>query len=174
MIVVGATVTVIDKSMAVFEKIAEKYPRVVAMISIKCNLERTTAFADVVVGAVLVSGQRAPIVVTREMVKAMKPRSVILDVSIDQGGCVETSRPTSHDHPTFVEEGVIHYCVPNIPGVVARTASHMFLNAAILYIVEVANKGVDQAMKDNPSNEAAINTHDGKLLHLVRLSAQEQ
>jgi len=113
-------------------------------------------------------------VVTRDMVKAMKPRSVILDASIDQGGCVETSRPTTHDHPTFVEEGVVHYCVPNIPGVVARTASHVFLNAAILYIMEVANKGVEKAMKDNPSIEAAVNTHNGKLLHLVRLSAQEQ
>ncbi len=174
MIGAGAHVTVIDKNMAVLERIAEKYPSVVTMISTKRNIERATAFADVVVGAVLVSGQRAPIVVTRDMVKAMKPRSVILDASIDQGGCVETSRPTTHDHPTFVDEGVVHYCVPNIPGVVARTASHVFLNAAILYIMEVANKGVEKAMKDNPSIEAAVNTHNGKLLHLVRLSAQEQ
>jgi len=174
MIGAGAHVTVIDKNMSVLEKIVEKFPRVVTMISTKRNIERATAYADVVIGAVLLSGQRAPIVVTREMVKTMKPRSVILDVSIDQGGCVETSRPTTHEHPTFVEEGIVHYCVPNIPGVVARTASHVFLNAAISYILDVANKGVQQAMKESPSIEAAINTYNGKLLNLRRLSAQEQ
>lgn len=174
MIGAGAHVTVIDKNMSVLERIVEKYPRVVTMISTKRNIERATAFADVLVGAVLVSGQRAPIVVTREMVKGMKPRSVILDVSIDQGGCVETSRPTTHEHPTFIEEGIVHFCVPNIPGVVARTASHVFLNAALPYILDVANKGMEQAMQESPSIEAAVNTHDGKLLHLVRLGAQEQ
>ncbi len=170
----GAHVTVIDKNMNVLERIVEKYPRVVTMISTKRNIERATAFADVVIGAVLVSGERAPIVVTRDMVKGMKPRSVILDVSIDQGGCVETSRPTTHEYPTFVEEGIVHYCVPNIPGVVARTASHVFLNAAIPYILDIANNGVEQAMKENTPIEAAVNTHNGKLLHLVRLGAQEQ
>ncbi|MEK6751571.1 MAG: alanine dehydrogenase [Chloroflexota bacterium] len=174
MIGAGAHVTVIDRNMSVLERIVEKYPRVVTMISTKRNIERATAFADVVIGAVLVSGQRAPIVVTREMVKGMKPRSVILDVSIDQGGCVETSRPTTHEHPTFIEEGIVHFCVPNIPGVVARTASHVFLNAAIPYILDVANKGVEHAMQESPSIEAAVNTFNGKLLHLVRLSAQEQ
>jgi len=170
----GAQVTVIDKSLSVLEKISERFPRAVTMISTKRNLERATAFADVVIGSVLVSGQRAPIVVTREMVRAMKPRSIIIDVSIDQGGCIETSRPTTHEHPTFVEEGMVHYCVPNIPGVVARTASHVFLNAAIPYILEVANKGSEEAMKEFPAIEAAINTHNGKLVNLVRLSAQEE
>lgn len=170
----GAQVTVIDKSLSVLEKISERFPRAVTMISTKRNLERATAFADVVIGSVLVSGQRAPIVVTREMVRAMKPRSIIIDVSIDQGGCVETSRPTTHEHPTFVEEGMVHYCVPNIPGVVARTASHVFLNAAIPYILEVANKGIEEAIKEFPAIEAAINTHNGKLVNLVRLSAQEE
>jgi alanine dehydrogenase len=127
-----------------------------------------------VIGAVLVSGQRAPVVVSREMVRAMKPRSIIIDVSIDQGGCVETSRPTTHEHPTFVEEGMVHYCVPNIPGVVARTASHVFLNAALPYILEVANNGIDDVIKQNSSIEMAINTHDGKLRNLVRLNAKEE
>lgn len=174
MIAAGAHVTVIDKNMSVLEKIVEKFPRIVTMISTKRNIERATAYADVVIGAVLVSGQRAPIVVTREMVCRMKPRSVVLDASIDQGGCVETSRPTTHELPTFVEEGIVHYCVPNIPGVVARTASHVFLNAAIPYILDVANKGIPTTMKENPAIEAAVNTYNGKLLHLVRLSAQEQ
>lgn len=172
MIGAGAHVTVIDKNMSVLEKVVGKFPRVVTMISTKRNIERATAYADVVIGAVLVSGQRAPIVVTREMVRGMKPRSVILDVSIDQGGCVETSRPTTHERPTYIEEGIAHYCVPNIPGVVARTASHVFLNAAIPYILDIANKGTEQAMQESPSIEAAVNTCNGKLLHLVRLSAQ--
>ncbi|MBL8078768.1 MAG: alanine dehydrogenase [Anaerolineales bacterium] len=170
----GAHVTVIDKNIAALESIAERFPGVVTMISTKRNIERATAYADVVIGAVLVSGQRAPIVITREMVHAMKPRSVIIDVSIDEGGCVETSRPTTHEFPTFVEEGVVHYCVPNIPGVVGRTASHVFLNAAMPYILEVVNKGVEVVMKECPSIESAINTHNGKLLNLVRLSAQEK
>lgn len=170
----GAQVTVIDKSLSVLEKVAERFPRAVTMISTKRNIERVTAFADVVIGAVLVSGQRAPVVVSREMVRAMKPRSIIIDVSIDQGGCVETSRPTTHEHPTFVEEGMVHYCVPNIPGVVARTASHVFLNAALPYILEVANKGIEEAIKGNLSIESAVNTHNGKLVNLVRLSAQEE
>jgi alanine dehydrogenase len=170
----GAQVTVIDKNLSVLEKISERFPRAVTMISTKRNIERATAFADVVIGAVLVSGQRAPVVVTREMVRAMKPRSIIIDVSIDQGGCVETSRPTTHEHPTFVEEGMVHYCVPNIPGVVARTASHVFLNAAIPYILEVANKGIEEVIKEYPSIESAINIHNGKMVNLDRLSAQEE
>lgn len=171
---VGAHVTILDRSMAALEKIAERFPGIVTMISTKRNIERATAYADVVIGAVLVSGQRAPIVVTREMVRAMKPRSVIIDVSIDQGGCVETSRPTMHDNPTYIEENVVHYCVPNIPGVVARTASHVFVNAAIPYVLEVANHGIEAVMKSHPFIKAAINAHGGKLLHLERLSAREE
>jgi alanine dehydrogenase len=170
----GAHVTVVDRNVSVLESITERFPNVVTMLSTKRNIERATAYADVVIGAVLLSGQRAPVVVTREMVRAMKPRSVIIDVSIDQGGCVETSRPTTHEHPTFIEEGVVHYCVPNIPGVVGRTASHVFLNAAIPYILEVANKGIKDVIKEDPSIEAAVNTHNGKLVHLLRLSAQEE
>jgi alanine dehydrogenase len=169
----GAHVTVIGKDMPSLEKIAERFPGIVTMLSTPRNIERATSFADVVIGAVLMPGQRAPIVVTREMVRGMKARSVIIDISIDQGGCIETSRPTSHDHPTFVEEGVIHYCIPNIPGVVGRTASRVFLIAALPYILEVADQGIETAMKENASIEAAINTHDGRLVHLTRLSAQE-
>jgi alanine dehydrogenase len=95
-------------------------------------------------------------------------------VSIDQGGCVETSRPTMHDNPTYLEENVVHYCVPNIPGVVARTASHVFVNAAIPYVLEVANHGIEAVMKSHPFIKAAINAHGGKLLHLERLSAKEE
>jgi alanine dehydrogenase len=99
----------------------------------------------------------------------MKPRSVIIDASIDQGGCVETSRPTTHDDPIFIEENIVHYCVPNIPSVVARTASHVFVNSAIPYIFEIANHGIEAALKGNVAIEAAVNTHQGKLINLVRM-----
>lgn len=169
----GAHVTVLDKNMGALENIHEKLPGVVTMTATRRNIERATAFADVLVGAVLVAGQRAPVVVTREMVRAMKPRSVIIDVSIDQGGCVETSRPTMHDNPTFVEEDIVHYCVPNIASTVARTASHVLLNSAIPYIAEIANNGIDAAMKADPAVEVAVNTHQGRLVNLVRLGGAE-
>ncbi len=166
----GAHVTVIDKEMRVLQQVFNRFPNVVTMLSTKRNIEKATAYADVVVGAVLVSGERTPVLITREMMCAMKARSVFIDVSIDQGGCAETSRPTTHDHATYVEEGVIHYCVPNMPGVVARTATHAFVNAALPYILEIANLGVAGALAQNPSIEKAINTHDGKLVHLTLMS----
>ncbi len=116
------------------------------------------------VGAVLVPGERAPMVVTRAMVRQMKPRAVIIDLSIDEGGCVETSRPTTHDQPTFVEEGVVHYCVPNVPGIVARTATHAFLNAAWPYIQLLANRGVAAALEADPALRRGLVTHHGQLM----------
>ena len=104
----------------------------------------------------------------------MKPRSVIMDISIDQGGCVETSRPTSHEHPVFIEEGILHYCVTNMPGAVARTATHAFVNAAMSYILEIANSGPAKALRENPAIEKAVNTHDGELVHLTLLSKGAQ
>lgn len=169
----GAHVTVLDNNMAALERLADRFPSVVTMFATKRNIERATAFADVLIGAVLVTGERAPVLVTREMVRAMKPRSVIIDVSIDQGGCVETSRPTMHDNPTFIEENIVHYCVPNIPSLVARTASHVFVNAAMPHISDIANMGIDAVIKQQPSIEIAVNTHKGKLVNLKRLSAKE-
>lgn len=166
----GAHVTVIDKSVDVLQQVYSRFSCVTTMVSTRRNLEKATAYADVVVGAVLLTGERTPILISREMMRAMKPRSVFIDVSIDQGGCAETSRPTMHDQPTYVEEGVIHYCVPNMPGVVARTATHAFVNAAMPYIVEIANKGVADAILDNTAIAKAVNTHDGALVHLSLLS----
>jgi alanine dehydrogenase len=166
----GAHVTVIDQDLSALQRVWDRHPCIVTMSSTRRNLERATAFADVVVGAVFAPGQRAPIVVTREMVRAMKPRSVIMDVSIDQGGCVETSRPTSHEHPVFVEEGILHYCVPNMPGAVARTATYAFVNSAMPYIEKLANLGVDGAIRADPAIEKAVATHNGELVHLTPLS----
>jgi len=165
----GAHVTVIGIDLVGLQRLHEHLPGIVTMISTKRNIEKVTAYADVVVGAVLITGQRSPILVTREMVQNMKPRSLIIDVSIDQGGCFETSRPTTHELPVYAEEGVTHYCVPNMPSVVARTATHAFVNAAVPYIVEVANKGVVSATEADPALEMGINTHDGKLVHLTLL-----
>jgi alanine dehydrogenase len=166
----GAHVTVIDHNLATLQRAWDRFPGIVTMLSTKRNIERATAFADVVVGAVLVPGERAPILVTREMVRAMKPRSVIMDISIDQGGCVETSRPTNHEHPIYMEEGMLHYCVPNMPGAVARTATHAFVNAAMPYILEIANSGPAEAIRQNSAIEQAVNTHEGQLVHLTLLS----
>jgi alanine dehydrogenase len=152
------------------QRISERFPEVVTMIATPNNIARTCAFADVVVGAVLVPGERAPIVVTREMVQSMKPRSMVIDMSIDQGGCFETSRPTTHEHCTYVEENVIHYCVPNIPAAVARTATHAFVNAAMLYILDLADKDFKTLMRESPALEKAVSTHDGKMVHLFRLN----
>ena len=166
----GAHVTVIDKDVNVLQSVYDRFPNVVTMISTKRNIERAIAYADVVVGAVLITGARTPTLITRAMMQAMKPRSVFIDVSIDQGGCAETSRPTTHDHSTYMEEGVLHYCVPNMPGVVARTATHAFVNAAMPYILEITNLGVAEAIKQNPAIENAVNTHAGELVHLTLLS----
>jgi alanine dehydrogenase len=166
----GAHVTVIDEDVNALQKVYHRFPNVVTMMSTKRNIEKSTQYADVVVGAVLVPGARTPNLITREMMRAMKPRSVFIDVSIDQGGCAETSRPTTHEHPTYIEEGVIHYCVPNMPGVVARTATHAFVKAAMTYIEQIASLGADEAVKRNPALEKALNTHNGQLVHLGLLS----
>jgi alanine dehydrogenase len=166
----GAHVTVLDIDLDALQRIYDRNPGIGTMISNPVNIASVSAVADVLLGAVFVTGERMPIVVTRDIVKLMKPRSIILDLSIDEGGCVETSHPTTHDHPTFIEEGVIHYCVPNIPGVVARTSTHAFVNAAFPYIMEIANNGVDLAISQNSGIERAIQTHRGKMVHLFRLS----
>jgi alanine dehydrogenase len=164
----GAHITVLDQSMDVLQRISQYMPTVVTMPSTERNIRRICEYSEVLVGAVLKPGQRAPVLVTRDMVKSMRPLSVIIDTSIDEGGCVETSRPTAHDYPTYVEEGVIHYCVPNMPGVVARTATYAFVNPAIGYILEIANLGVDKAIKHNPAIAAAVNTYKGELRHINR------
>jgi alanine dehydrogenase len=118
----GAHVTVLDHNLNALQRIWDRWPCIITQLSTRRNVERSVAYADVVVGAVLIPGQRSPVVVTREMVQSMKPRSVVMDISIDEGGCIETSRPTTHEHPVYIEEGILHYCVPNMTSIVARTA----------------------------------------------------
>ncbi len=166
----GAHVTLLDRSMDALQRVADTIPLAVTMIASKRNIDRACHFADVVVGAILVPGGRTPVIVPRETLRAMKPRSLVIDLSIDQGGCFETSRPTMHDRPTFVEEGITHYCVPNIPGVVGRTATHAFINAAMLYILEIA-RGVETAIENNPAIAASVNTYNGQMMNLQRISS---
>ncbi|MBE3119895.1 MAG: alanine dehydrogenase [Chloroflexi bacterium] len=168
----GAHVTVLDKGLNALQRISQYDSNFVTMLSTPRNISRVCEFADVLVGAVLVPGARSPIIITREMVKKMKHRSVFIDISIDQGGCSETSRPTTHEHPSYIEENVVHYCVPNMPSVVARTATYGFVNAAIDYIQEIADLGVDKAI-ENPAIEAGVNTYKGELRHLTRLKNKE-
>lgn len=127
------------------------------------NIKRVVQFIRVLVVAVLQPGARAPILVTREMVRMMRPRSVIIDFSIDQGGAVETSRPTTHSDPVFIEEGVIHYCVPNVPGVVGRTSTHAYINAAWPYIQKLAHEGTQAAFEADPALKHGVVVHGGQV-----------
>jgi alanine dehydrogenase len=164
----GASVYVLDQDLARLQYLDEKCRmggRLVTMVSHVFNIARVIKFADVVVGAVLVPGARAPIVVTREMVRTMRPRSILMDISIDQGGCVETSRPTTHLDPTFVEEGVIHYCVPNMTSVVARTATHALNNATWPFIREIAQNGLESALAGHSALRRGVATHKGHVVN---------
>jgi len=166
----GAHVTVLDMDVPALQRISQYGAHIVTLVATERNIQRSCEYANVLIGAVLVPGSRAPLLVTRETVRKMKPRSVIIDMSIDEGGCVETSHPTTHDRPSYIEENVIHYCVPNMPGVVARTAAHSFVNVAMPYLMEITNLGVDAAIAKDPAIELAINTYKGEIRHLSRLT----
>ena len=117
------------------------------------------------IGAVLVPGAAAPRLVTREMLKAMRPGSVMVDVAIDQGGCFATSRATTHEKPTYIEEGVVHYCVANMPGAVPRTSTFALNNATLPFILNVVTKGLKVALLSDPHLRAGLNVHQGKITH---------
>jgi len=135
------------------------------LISSSHSIAEAVKRADVVIGAVLVKGAKAPCLVTREMVATMKPGSVIVDVAVDQGGCVETTHPTSHSDPTFLVNGVLHYCVPNIPGAVPRTSTYGLSNATLPYAVKLANKGFLQAVKEDSALVKGVNTYQGHITY---------
>ena len=159
----GATVTVVDRSAEVLRRIAAQLPAARTIFSTHDALAQVVRRADLLVGAVLVPGAAAPRLVTREMVETMKNGSVIVDVAIDQGGCCGTSRPTTHSHPTFVEKGVIHYCVTNMPGAVARTSTFALNNATLPFVLALADKGWRDAVAEDPHLRNGLNVHDGRL-----------
>jgi alanine dehydrogenase len=139
------------------------------------NLKRFTEIADVIIGAVLTPGAKSPFIVTEEMVKNMRPGSVIIDLSIDQGGCVETSRPTKLENPTFKVHDVIHYCVPNMTAAVPRTASRALTISVLPYLQRMAHEGMDAVLAADPGLARGLYMYKGELVneHVARLMGQE-
>ena len=161
-----AHVTVLDRSLQRLKELDFQFGCMLNTVySTREALARYVASADLLIGAVLVPGAAAPKLVDREMLRTMKPNSVLVDVAIDQGGCFETSRPTTHANPTYVEEGIIHYCVANMPGAVARTSTFALNNATLPFTLSLANKGYRQALLDDPHLCAGLNVHRGKLTY---------
>jgi alanine dehydrogenase len=158
----GAEVIVLDKDYSRLRALANQFNyRIATAIANEYNIQKALHYADVLIGAVLIKAERAPHVITEEMVKKMKPGSIIVDVSIDQGGCIETSRPTTLENPTYVVHNVIHYCVPNMPANVARTATYGLTNALLPYLTEVVQKGINQTLRDNIGLARGVCTFDG-------------
>lgn len=165
-IAAGAHTIVIDHDVARLRVVHEGTGgQAVTIVADGDRLEKYTAIADVVIGAVHIPGGRAPFLVSREMVRRMKPGAVIIDASIDQGGCVETSRPTTLADPVFTTEGVIHYCVPNMTAGVARTASRALTSAALPYLIEIAEFGLDEALRRDPGLARGVCLYRGHLVH---------
>lgn len=162
----GAQVTVLDRDIRALQRIDTRFNgRIGTMVATPYNIAKAVSFADVLIGAVAVPGERAPVLVTRDMVRQMRKRAVIIDFSIDNGGCVETSRPTNHASPAYVEENVIHYCVPNVPARVARTASYALSNAVLPYLLEIGRLGVAESLRAIPELRRGVNVLEGKLAH---------
>ncbi|MEQ1708212.1 MAG: alanine dehydrogenase [Terricaulis sp.] len=161
-----ARVTVFDKNPARLEELDREFNgRLETIYSTKAAIEEAVKEADVVVGAVLVAGAAAPKLITKAMLRTMRPGSVLVDISIDQGGCFETSHATTHDEPVFVVDGVIHYCVANMPGAVARTSAFALNNATLPFALALANKGYKQALIDDPHLANGLNVYEGAIAH---------
>src|SRR5246127_4746194 len=163
-----ADVTVVDRSVDRLRELSSMFGSALrTAYSTTETIERLVRDADLVVGAVLVAGAAAPKLVTRAMISTMKPGTVLVDISIDQGGCFETSRPTTHAEPTFVVDGVIHYCVANMPGAVPRTSTLALTNATLPYVRALADLGWQAAFKRDPGLAAGLNVHAGEITHEV-------
>ena len=162
----GADVWVLDRSNEVNRRLWTQFGRGLnTVFSTRDAVEDHVSRADLVIGGVLIPGAAAPKLVTRELIAAMKPGSVVVDVAIDQGGCFATSRPTTHDEPTFVVDGVIHYCVANMPGAVPRTSAYALNNATLGFVLAIADKGWRRALDDDPHLANGLNVHAGRITH---------
>jgi len=160
----GARVVVLDVNLERLRYLADVMPpNVTTLMSDRYNLRAALREADLVVGAVLRHGARTPVLVTRDMLRLMKPGSVIVDIAVDQGGSFETTRPTTHANPVFVEEGVVHYCVANMPGAVARTSTYALTNVTGRYVIELAVKGWKEALRSNESLKKGLSIAGGKV-----------
>ncbi len=161
-----ADVTVVDRSLKRLRALDVEFAgQLKTMASTTESIEHLVSEADLVIGAVLIAGAAAPKLVTREMIRRMKPGSVIVDISIDQGGCIETSRPTTHADPTFVVDGVVHYCVTNMPGAVPRTSTFALTNATLPFVKALADFGAEQALALDPYFAPGLNVYRGEITH---------
>jgi alanine dehydrogenase len=162
----GADVVVLDRNPEALRRIAAQFNgRVRTLFSTRDVVEVLCRRADLVIATVLVPGARAPKLITRETVKAMKPGAVIVDVAIDQGGCAETSKATTHSHPTYTVDEVVHYCVANMPGAVARTSTFALSNVTTSFVLALADKGWRAALREDPNLRAGLNVHGGRVTY---------
>lgn len=160
----GATVLLLDINLDRLRYLDDVMPpNVTTLFSDRHTILECISRADLVIGAVLIPGARTPMLIRREDLAKMLPRAVIIDVAIDQGGCIETSRPTTHANPTYMVDDVVHYCVTNMPGAVGRTSTYALTNVTLPYAMQLANKGVDKACKDNPGLAQGVNIRRGKI-----------
>lgn len=162
----GSKVTILDSSTRRLEYIDQLYyGRIQTLHSTTDNLIATVQTADLLIGAVLLTGRKAPKLVTKEMVASMSEGSVIVDVSIDQGGCIETSHLTSHEDPIFIYEGILHYAVPNMPSLAAQTATDALTTVTLPYALQIANRGLEKALRGDPVLAGGLNVYQGKITH---------
>lgn len=162
----GAEVIILDKSLGRIRYLCDIFGNSAEVLYASLeNIEKNVIDADVVVGAVLIPGAAAPKLISAKLVKKMKKGSVMVDISIDQGGCFETSKPTSHSNPTYIQDGVVHYCVTNMPGAVARTSTQALENSTLPFSLALANKGYEKALRDDKHLLAGLNVIDGKITY---------
>jgi len=162
----GADVTICDISLPRLTYLTDVMPRnVKTLMSSEYNIREELKHADLVIGSVLIPGAKAPKLVTRDMLKLMEPGTVMVDVAIDQGGCFETSRPTTHEDPVYYVDGILHYCVANIPGAVPRTSTLALTNATLPYAIQLADKGWRRAAQENPELALGLNVVEGKVVY---------
>src|SRR5436305_7801719 len=160
----GANVTILDINLDRLRYLDDVMPRnVTTLYSDRHNILDSLKRADLLIGAVLIPGARAPHLVRRGDLKSMPPRAVIIDVAIDQGGCVETSRPTTHSQPTYIVDDVVHYCVTNMPGAVGRTSTYALTNVTLPYVLQLAKKGLERAVAENPALRQGVNVRGGQV-----------
>src|SRR5215210_6595859 len=169
----GARVTIIDRNLDRLRQLDDIFlSKVQTLASSRYAIEEAISHADLVIGAVLVVGAAAPKLVTRDMLKLIPNGAVLVDVAVDQGGCFETTHATTHSNPTYYEEGVLHYCVANMPGAVPRTSTFALTNATLPYALDLANKGFDGAIKDDDGLREGVNTYAGKLTYEAVATSQ--
>jgi len=170
----GAEVTVVDRSVARLGELDEQYTgRLRTIASTAAAVDQYAREADLIIGAVLIPGASAPKLISRDLLAQLKPGTVMVDVAIDQGGCFETSKPTTHADPTYVVDGVVHYCVANMPGAVARTATMALTNATLPYVLQLAQGDVASVLLSDPHFGAGLNVYDGRLTHSAVAAALE-